>query len=398
MKVAIIGPQGLPIPPVKGGAIETLIDVILKENENQKKLSIDVYTIYDQEAINAAKQYKNVNFYFLCKNENYVKIRNKIISGIRKFFKVEIPYTYASQICKRLKNKDYDKVVIEGDSTLILPIKSTIGKEKVIFHIHHDPQVTNHEQFKKELNNCNQVIAVSDYINQGIKACTNDSFNCVTLKNCFRLISHSKDDLVYSRSGLGINLMDIVIVFSGRPIPNKGVKELLLAFKELVMTYSNIKLLIVGNPGFGNQVKTTYEEELHLISKEICERVIFTGYVPHDRMNEIYQLADIGVIPSIYNDPAPLVVIECMAAGLPLVVTDSGGIPEYVSQDCAIILERDDQLMKKLKDSIELLIHNSSLRSKMGLASKARSTLYSEKIYYNNFCKILNDLEGSNKL
>ena len=65
MKVAIIAPQGLPVPPVKGGAIETLIDIVLKENEKHHQLDIDVYTVYDQEAIKESKNYSNVNFIFL---------------------------------------------------------------------------------------------------------------------------------------------------------------------------------------------------------------------------------------------------------------------------------------------------------------------------------------------
>ena len=79
MKIAIIGPQGLPVPPVKGGAIETLIDVVLRENEKEKKLDIDVYTIYDKDAMEYSKKYKEVNFIYLCKYKKYIKLRNKFI-------------------------------------------------------------------------------------------------------------------------------------------------------------------------------------------------------------------------------------------------------------------------------------------------------------------------------
>lgn len=390
MKVAIIGPQGLPVPPVKGGAIETLIDVILKENEKHRQLDIDVYTVYDEEAIKESKNYSNVNFIFLLKNKRYIKIRNKFISLLRKVFKIDVPYTYATCICKYLKKNSYDKVVIEGDSSLVLPIEKIVGKERVYFHIHHNPLSTNHDEFRNELQHCHEVIAVSDYIKEGIFNCIGSrTFNCVTLKNCYRLNEAKEKKHPYSRQSLGIVEDDVVIVFSGRPIPDKGVKELLLAFKILAESYDNIKLLIVGNSGFGNQVMTGYEEELRKIAEDLEDKVVFTGFVPHNQILEVYRLADIGVVPSIYNDPAPLVVVECMAAGLPLIVTDSGGIPEYVTDECAITVKREDDIINDLKESLVILIENQELREIMSRNALVHSQQFTEEKFYQEFVKLL---------
>ena len=76
MKIAIICSSGLPVPAVKGGAIETLVEIICKENELYKKLDIDVYSIHDQEAIARSKEYEKTNFIYLCKSKRYMKIRN----------------------------------------------------------------------------------------------------------------------------------------------------------------------------------------------------------------------------------------------------------------------------------------------------------------------------------
>lgn len=390
MKVAIIGPQGLPVPPVKGGAIETLIDVILKENEKHRQLDIDVYTVYDEEAIKESKNYSNVNFIFLLKNKRYIKIRNKFISLLRKVFKIDVPYTYATCICKYLKKNSYDKVVIEGDSSLVLPIEKIVGKERVYFHIHHNPLSTNHDEFRNELQHCHEVIAVSDYIKEGIFTCIeNRTFNCVTLRNCYHLNEAREQNHPYNRQSLGIAEDDVVIVFSGRPIPDKGVKELLLAFQLLTQSYDNIKLLIVGNSGFGNQVMTEYEEELRKIAQNLDDKVLFTGFVPHHQILQVYRLADIGVVPSIYDDPAPLVVIECMAAGLPLIVTDSGGIPEYVTGECAIIVKRQEDVINALKESLITLIDNQELRETMSRNALTHSQQFTEEKFYREFVKLL---------
>ena len=390
MKVAIIAPQGLPVPPVKGGAIETLIDIVLKENEKHHQLDIDVYTVYDQEAIKESKNYSNVNFIFLLKNKRYIKLRNKFISLCRKVFKMKMRYTYPYEICKHMNDKNYDKVIIEGDSSLIIPVANVVGKEKVFFHIHHNPLSTNHDEFRNELQHCHEVIAVSDYIKEGIFTCIgNRTFNCVTLRNCYRLNEEKEKKHQYSRQHLGIAEDDIVIVFSGRPIPDKGVKELLLAFQLLAESHDDIKLLIVGNSGFGNQVMTEYEEDLRKIAKGLDDKVLFTGFVPHHQILEVYRLADIGVVPSIYDDPAPLVVIECMAAGLPLIVTDSGGIPEYVADECAIIIKREDDIVNGLKESLITLIENQELRETMSRNALTHSQQFTEEKFYQEFVRLL---------
>ena len=82
MKVAIICPQGLPVPAVKGGAIETLVELICRENEIYEDLDIDIYSIYDEEAKKVAKSYNYSNFIYLCKNK--CCLSEKISKAIKK--------------------------------------------------------------------------------------------------------------------------------------------------------------------------------------------------------------------------------------------------------------------------------------------------------------------------
>ena len=150
MKIAIICSSGLPVPAVKGGAIETLVEIICKENELYKKLDIDVYSIHDQEAIARSKEYEKTNFIYLCKNKRYMEIRNKLVSFNRKILKIDSIYTYAKEVAKKINNS-YDKIIIEGDASLILPISKKVDKEKIYFHIHHNPFLQIMINLKKKL-------------------------------------------------------------------------------------------------------------------------------------------------------------------------------------------------------------------------------------------------------
>lgn len=394
MKIAIICPQGLPVPAVKGGAIETLIDVITKENEKEKKLDIDVYTIFDKDAIKESKKYKNSKFIFLCKHKKYIYIRNKFISFLRKILKLNISYTYAQKVAKEIKKINYDKVIVEGDSSLIGAISKVVPKKSLYLHIHHNPYTTNNDTFKNELLLCNKVIGVSDFISKGIINCIGDkTFNAETLKNCTntKIFNRElyKNEVMMYRKKYNIKLDDIVIIFTGRPIQIKGIKELLIAFRDLTIKYKNIKLLIVGNSGFGNQVITPFEKELLEISKEIRDKVIFTGFINNTAVPYMHSISDIAVVPSICEDSAPLVVLEYMASGLPLIVTNSGGIPEYVNEECAITIERNDKIVENIKIALEKLIKNKELRDKMASIAHNSAQEFSHNSYYEDFISVI---------
>lgn len=393
MKIAIICSSGLPVPAVKGGAIETLVEIICKENEVYKKIDIDVYSIYDEEAIIESKKYEKSNFIYLCKNKNYMKIRNKLVSFNRKILKLDSTYTYSKEIAKRINNS-YDKVIIEGDSSIIIPIAKKVDKEKIYFHIHHNPLSTNHNQFKKEISSINSVITVSEFISEAMKECMiPKSVQTVILKNCTDIQKFNKSRYINERIKLRkqyeVNDEDIVIMFSGRPVPQKGIKELLLAFKSLCSKYNNIKLLIVGNSGFGKEVTTEFDKTLKDIAETIKEKVIFTGFIHNSKMPQIHAMSDIAVIPSIYDDPAPLVVMECMASGLPIITTDSGGIPEYIGNDNCICVKRDNSIVDNLGIALEELIINKEYRNTLGEKAHNYAQQFNRKKFYEDFINII---------
>lgn len=393
MKIAIVCSSGLPVPAVKGGAIETLVEIICKENELYKKLDIDVYSIHDQEAIARSKEYEKTNFIYLCKNKRYMKIKNKLVSFNRKILKLDSTYTYPKEVAKRINNS-YDKVIVEGDASLILPIFKKVDKEKIYFHIHHNPLSTNHEQFKKEISSVNSVIAVSEFISKAMKKCMMPkNVQTIVLKNCTDIKkfnkSKYKSERVELRKKYNINHDDVAIMFSGRPVPQKGIKELLLAFKALCDKYNNIKLIIVGNSGFGKEITTEFDKELKEIAETIKEKVIFTGFIHNSKMPQIHAMSDIAVIPSIYDDPAPLVVMECMASGLPIITTDSGGIPEYIGKDNCICVKRDNNIVKNLEIALEEFITNNEYRNILGEKAHNYAQQFNIRKFYEDFINII---------
>lgn len=119
----------------------------------------------------------------------------------------------------------------------------------------------------------------------------------------------------------------------------KGVRELLQAFQQV--QYDDVTLLIIGSANFGSKTNTPYEKEVAKIIEASPRQIIFTGFVHQTKLYKYYNIADIAVMPSLFQDPAPLVCIETQATGTPLIATRVGGIPEYVTKDSALLIDKD---------------------------------------------------------
>lgn len=84
-----------------------------------------------------------------------------------------------------------------------------------------------------------------------------------------------------------------------------------------------------------------------------------------------------------------MVAIEGMASGLPLVVTNSGGLVDYVDSKCAVIVDKTNNVAENLAKSISTLLEDFVLRKNMGAYGRERAKLFSQENYYQNFIKAI---------
>ncbi|RZM15673.1 glycosyltransferase [Lactobacillus delbrueckii] len=102
-----------------------------------------------------------------------------------------------------------------------------------------------------------------------------------------------------------------------------------------------------------------------LTQERVHGRVIFTGYVDHAELYKYHNIADCAVVPSVWEEPAGLVVIEALMSGDPLIVTRVGGATEYVNDKSAIIVDRGAKIEENLKEAILKIKENPKLRKRM---------------------------------
>ena len=126
-------------------------------------------------------------------------------------------------------------------------------------------------------------------------------------------------------------------------------------------------------------------------SEPIKDNVVFTGFVNYDQVLSFLKMADIAVVPSMWEEPFGLTVVEAMAAGLPLITTRSGGIPE-ICEGVATIVEREN-IVDNLAAAIIDLYQHPEKRKLMSAASLKRSKLFDKETYAKKFFAILEGLE-----
>ena len=169
-------------------------------------------------------------------------------------------------------------------------------------------------------------------------------------------------------------------------MPAKGVRELLEAFSGI--NNRRIKLLLIGSANYSRSKETDYSREVTEKSKKM-DNVVYAGYIPNDIIPDYYAISDIQAVPSIWQEGAGLVVLEGMASGLPLIITDSGGMVEYVNDDCAIKVPIDEKLSDNLAKAIIRLEKQPDLCKKMSIAGREQAKSFDKNNYYEHFLDII---------
>lgn len=403
--VTLIMGSVLPVPAVKGGAVENLIENLIKEQEINKKIKLNVMCCYDKDAKKIAEEkYKNTNFYFIKLNK-LLNILDKIVAilAIKVLRKKNVmAYSYIFQriayyrkISRILKKEDCGKIILENSMGLYLGLKWKKNykkyKNRYFYHCHN--KVNTDFGCKNIIRRTNTFISVSEYMQDDLKKFVNANGKSkfVVLNNVIDSSKFNKKLTDIERKEIrqkyNIKENDKVIIFVGRLTEEKGIKQLLLAVNDL--NKNDLKVLIVGSYFFNTKMKSNFQNELDNLISRNKEKIIFTGYIDYNDIYKYYKIADIAVLPSMWEEPAGLTIQEAEACGLPIITTDSGGIPEYVNSKNAIILKRDKMLISNLKLEIEKLLENKIKMKEMREESKKIASYNSTLNYYEKIIDIV---------
>jgi glycosyltransferase involved in cell wall biosynthesis len=179
----------------------------------------------------------------------------------------------------------------------------------------------------------------------------------------------TEDGVAQLRRTLGIAADITVLLAVGRLSREKGQTDLIRAMA--LLRQRKLRLIILGDGPDKQKLKDAAR------TLGVTDSITFAGHQAD--VTPYYTLADLMVVPS-YTEGSPNSLLEAMAAGLPIVATAVGGIPEIVSaKKAAVLVEKGNPV--ELARAIGRVLDDMSLRTQLSMAARKAALIYSPDSY-----------------
>lgn len=395
-KILIINYGPKPLPPVLGGGVETLVQLLIEGIGDNCELS--VASAFSQEAKDASLKYPKVKFYYLNLKSFKYKLQLLFYYIFNHFLGVDIGNALCNLVKNTLDVRQYDIIISENGIRLGKSLRRCFDK-KLILHLHNDwlnVLTKNAPLYKKSFD---EIWTISAFLKQRVDEIEGETVTKVLYNgvdtNLFNPSKIRSRNILRSR--YGIDDKDIVIANCCRIVEEKGVLQTIESFKKAKLQCCDYKLrlLIIGDIS----TDTPYIREIrHYNSPDI----IFTGYVSHDELPYVMGCADIGIASTIHLNNKygkhgyegviecfNLTVIEFLALGIPVIATNSGGMPEILMNEFndTLIDANEANFVSRLTDKIlEMIcrIKHENINGKcLRLANKFSNDNYIKQ--FNNY-------------
>jgi glycosyltransferase involved in cell wall biosynthesis len=187
-----------------------------------------------------------------------------------------------------------------------------------------------------------------------------------------------REAVVAARAALNIGADELVILSVGRLSSEKGQDDLLEAFAQVRAAHPRqlLRLVLVGDGPDKNNLLTRAASH--------GDRVIFTGHLSDPW--PLFHAADIFALPS-HSEGSPLVILEAMAAAMPIVSTAVGGIPETLTDGATALLVPPRQ-PPALTAALNRMVEDKALRQRLGAAGLAALAEFSPSSYADKLLRI----------
>ena len=384
IKLLIITPGYLPMPPSEGGAVETLLNSFLHFNELNQTFEITCVSSSPKSNSSTIDNLLFCKFVYINTNSYWFLFKRLLLFILNRVYANKIGNAYILAVKRKLllMNERFDIVLIENKPEFISQLRAIIDA-KFVLHLHNDYISENIADCRALFSRYDTVYAASKFLVKRVYSIESSSdvkllYNGINLDR----FSCHKSNLISMRKAFSIAPNDIVILYSGRLTESKGIGYLIDAFLS-IYDRQNVKLLIAGSVGFGVTIKNRFVKKLLVRTKFASDRIFFLGYVDYEKIPEIYSISDIGVVPSVAPEGFSLTALEHLASSNPVITTGNGGIAELINSEVGIVVDSRSpaDLVTGLREALLLLIDDPCLRVRMGEFAAIRAEQFSIDAY-----------------
>ncbi|OJI07389.1 hypothetical protein BK004_01505 [bacterium CG10_46_32] len=228
-----------------------------------------------------------------------------------------------------------------------------------------------------------QIITDSEFLKNFLNNINSDANKVRVIRNPISALEHTdfdKEDFK-KKNGLKTN----VIMTMARLVPWKGVSLLIESMHDVLREHPDTSLAIAGTGPSEQELKKL------TIGQNLNDSVIFLGNVTDPREKQkLYAVADVFSLNTFYESMSN-VLLEAMAAGLPVVTTRAGGNPELVNNKNGILVHYNNK--EQIAAAITKLLDDSELRQQLGENARQTVTQFTLEDFVNKNVSILKDVQ-----
>ena len=351
MKLALVCTEKLPVPPIAGGAVQLYIDGILPYLS--KKHEITVYSI------------------------SYPGLPNEETVDKVKF--IRVPGRTETMYLESLKSaldSSFDLIHIFNRPKSVLSLSEQLPGVSFSLSLHNEmfhPEKIPYNDAVRCVERVEFINTVSRFIADGVKYRIPQAEK--KLRVVYSGVDLQKHKTNWSQEGMQNRLrlkkqlnLDCsnIILYVGRLSIKKGVHVLLNAMKTVMEKSPDTALVIVGSKWYGKNETDDYGISLQTLSQSLSGSIAFTGFIPPSKIPDYFNLGDVFVCASQWNEPLARVHYEAMASGLPIITTNRGGNAEVIESLGNGIVIDDYKDPEVMADKISYLLDNPAEAELMG--------------------------------
>jgi spore coat protein SA len=355
MKIALVCSDRLPIPPIKGGAIQLLIHEIAPILARQHEVT--VFSVSDP-SLPVSETINRVN-YCRYSNEGYFQeISNRLTEERFDFIHLYNRPQWVSEIKKRAP---HSRVTVSLHNLILGHSVKGLNALACIKHVDH-------------------VVTVSRFVANDLI----QHYPSLQAKVTPLYTGVNSADFVTHDSSVGQNLRKQlkqklgipphykVLLFVGRLVPYKGCHIVIQSIKTILKKCPHTALVIVGGKWYADNTISPYILQLKKLASTIPKNgIYFTQFIPLEEIPAYYTMSDILVCASQWKEPLARIHYEAMAAGIPIITTNRGGNAEVISHGRNGYVIRDYKNPNAFAKSCITLLKNEQLRARMGRLNRS---------------------------
>ncbi|NEQ40370.1 MAG: glycosyltransferase family 4 protein [Okeania sp. SIO3I5] len=362
MKILLVCTEKLPVPCIRGGAIQTYIDGILPYLKRDHEIT--VFSVADPD---------------LPDREITDNIRYERATA-------ETSEEYYQAVAIFVEGQEFDWVIIYNRPKYLSLVAKAAPNSRFLLSMHnemfHEKKIDPQEAMIC-LERVEKVVTVSKFIANGIgklfpeyQQKLQPVYAGVDLKRFqSRWTEGVKEKRKEMLAAHGWENKQVILCV-GRLTDKKGPHLLISAIAKVIEKHPSAVLLLVGSKWYGNNKENDYVREIKAEAEKLGPAVQMTGFIPPSEVADYFLLGDMFVCASQWEEPLARVHYEAMATGLSTITTARGGNPEVIMPGKNGIVITDYENPDAFAEQIDYLLSKPKESEAMGRTGRELAELY----------------------